>query len=132
MRKSCVIGCLSFLLFFCACGEDRRVEDVVAAQAREYYDCLLGGDYESFLEGFSEVDSMPADYREQLLTNVSHFMGQQKKEHKHIERVEALKAVVDTATHQATAFLLLCFGDSLREEVAVPLIECRDGRWRMR
>lgn len=105
--------------------------DVAGRAAKLYYDYLLGGNYDAFVDGFYQPDSIPGAYREQLVTNARMFMGQQRQERGGISEVRLVRANADTARHAARAFLLFCYGDSTREEVVVPMVEC-GGVWMMR
>ncbi|MGN0220547.1 MAG: hypothetical protein ACI4BA_00280 [Prevotella sp.] len=112
--------------------EAPHAEDAVIQQAQEYYRLLIKGEYDAFLSGIDGADGLPADYREQLMANTCQFVDVQKKQRGGMIRVEGLRAVIDSAaTTHANAFLLICFGDSTREEVVVPMVE-RQGKWLMR
>lgn len=116
-----------------SCKQETPVaEDVVLKQAQEYYQLLLSGEYDAFLSGIEGLDSLPADYREQLMANTCQFVDVQRKQRGGMVRVEGLRAVIDsTATTYANAFLMVCFGDSTHEEVVVPMVE-KQGKWLMR
>ena len=77
------------------------------------------------------MDSIPDDYREELLTAYKQFMALQEKEHHGIREIRIANAKTDTIQKYTNVFLVLCFGDSTNEEVVVPMTE-RDGRWRMK
>ena len=112
--------------------EAPSAEDAVMQQAQQYYQSLLKGEYDAFLSGIDGADSLPADYREQLMANTCQFVDVQQQQRGGMVSVEAIRAVIDsTATTHADAFLLICFGDSTREEVVVPMVE-RQGKWLMR
>ena len=112
--------------------EAPSAEDAVMQQAQQYYQSLLKGEYDAFLSGIDGADSLPADYREQLMVNTCQFVDVQRQQRGGMVSVEAIRAVIDsTATTHADAFLLICFGDSTREEVVVPMVE-RQGKWLMR
>ena len=116
-----------------SCKQETPVaEDVVLKQAQEYYQLLLSGEYDAFLSGIEGLDSLPADYREQLMANTCQFVDVQRKQRGGMVRVEGLRAVIDSAaTTYANAFLMVCFGDSTHEEVVVPMVE-KQGKWLMR
>ena len=105
-------------------------EEQAGKAAKEYYDCLVAGNYEAFLRGRAGSDSLPADYRQQLLQVYEHYIRKQEKAHGGIAYVSLSNAKNDTLQHVTQAFLLLTFCDSVREEIVVPMIE-RDGRWYM-
>ena len=43
--------------------------DVAAQVAKQYYDYLLEGKYEAFVDGKYRPDSIPGSYRDQLVMN---------------------------------------------------------------
>ena len=100
--------------------------------AKGYYDHLIHGEYEQFLEGRDLLaTSDDADYRSQLLDNYSQFMEVLQSAHGGIREVRIVRAKTDSLQSYTNVFLTLCFGDSTNEEVVVPMVE-KEGRWRMR
>ena len=118
------------LCFWAGCGETTP-EELAGKAAKEYYDCLVAGDYEAFLNGRVGADSLPADYRQQLLQTYELFVRQQEKAHGGIAEVTLSNAKSDTLLHLTEAFLLLTFRDSVKEEIVVPMVE-HNGRWYMK
>ena len=55
-------------------------------------------------------------------------MGQLKDDHSGLAAVQAISAKTDTARHVGRAFLMLCFADSTKEEIVVPMV-LHDGNW---
>ena len=118
------------LLFIISCS-GATPEEMAALAARGYYEHLLQGKYENFLQGKAGADSLPEAYREQLLAGYKQFMVQQERAHHGILDVRVAGAKTDTLLHYTNVFLVLCFGDSTNEQIAVPMIE-QNGRWRMK
>lgn len=106
-------------------------EELASKAAEEYYGHLVAGRYDDYLAGVCGADSLPASYREQLLVNARQFMAAQQAEHGGICDVRVVNAVTDSLTGRTDVFLMLCFGDSVREEVVVPMVES-GGRWLLR
>ena len=120
---------LATLVFSCK-GE--QVDTLEAARAaKEYYDTLLAGHAATFVGGMYLPDSIPDSYRQQLEANAKMFVARQQEEHGGICDVKILNCVNDSAAPTANAFLLLTFGDSLREEIVVGMVK-HQGRWLMR
>ena len=106
--------------------------------AQKYYEQLVQGDYNSFVEGsLMGQDSVPEAYKSQMLLNARMFMERMQKEHDGISSVKALRAKVDTiwagvksasgdpaAIKEvvAQAYLSLDFADSSKEEIVVPMV----------
>ena len=106
-------------------------EEQAALAAEGYYTHLASGEYEQFLEGKAGADSLPDDYREQLLAGYKQFMAQQQRAHRGIRDVRVSSAKSDSLTGYTNVMLILCFGDSIDEEIVVPMVEY-NGSWRMK
>lgn len=118
------------LLIVVACS-GATPEEMASLAAKGYYDHLIHGEYEQFLEGKNGADSLPDDYREQLLTGYRQFMAQQERAHKGIREVRVSNAKTDSLAGYTSVFLILCYGDSIDEEIVVPMVN-HQGRWRMK
>ena len=130
MRKRLVVVMGLLGLFAMSCGSPTP-EDMASLAAKGYYEHLLHGEYEHFLEGKAGADSLPDGYREQLLASYRQFMAQQEQLHRGILDIRVAGAKTDSLLHYTNVFLVLCFGDSTNEQVAVPMV-VQDGSWRMR
>ena len=130
MRKLII---MSFILgILCACSKKEiKPEEMALQMAKVYYDQLLSGDYASFVDGMNFNDTVVPAYREQLITNMKMYVGQQEKEHQGIKQVIPLRAMRDTANHTVNAFLMMCYNDSAKEQVVVPMVE-KNGIWMMK
>ena len=106
-------------------------EELATLAAKGYYTHLAAGEYEHFLEGKAGADSLPADYREQLLVGCKQFLVQQKERHQGIVAVSAPRAQMDSTLQQMQVFLILQYADSTQEEIVVPMVE-HNGRWQMK
>ena len=124
-----LFGCLG-LLGIINCSSPTP-EELAALAAEGYYRHLMAGEYEQFLEGRAGADSIPDDYREQLLTGYRQFMAQQERAHRGIRDVRVSSARSDSLTGYTNVMLILCFGDSIDEEIVVPMVE-HNGSWRMK
>ena len=114
----------------CSKKDDMKQEDVALQTAKEYYDQLINGDYTTFVDGTLQNDSIPADYKSQLVLNMQMYIEQMNKAHQGITKVEALRATCDSVKVSkdstvvtAQAFLAICFKDSTREEFVVPMVK---------
>jgi len=119
------------VVFLTACSTEIRPDTAASDAAREYYEMLLGGEYDGFVAGMNFPDSIPASYREQLVANAKMFMAQQKDEHKGIVGLQILRQQRDSLAPEANVFMLITYADSIKEEIVVPMVE-RDGKWYMR
>lgn len=119
------------VLHSCNGNKGPKPDELASKAAEEYYGHLVAGRYEEYLSGMVGLDSIPESYREQLSVNTKQFMATQQKEHNGIKDFNVVRAVADSSGHRVDVFIMLCFGDSVKEEIVVPMIE-RDGRWMMR
>lgn len=142
MNKSIILfGVALSLIGVAACSSDVNQEERAMTTAQKYYEQLIAGDYEGFVEGtLNSQDSLPADFKEQLVLNAKMYVERMQKEHDGIRSVKALRAEVDTlkahnsdeiAAITARAFVSLGFADSTKEEVLVPMV-LKDDVWYLR
>ena len=123
--------CLAALVAtIAACSSPSR-EELASLAAKGYYQHLIEGDYDHFLEGREFADSLPADYRSQLIDCYSQFLAQQQEARGGINEVRISRAYTDSTQQYTSVLLMLCYGDSTTEEVVVPMVE-RNGRWMMK
>ena len=142
MNKSIILfGVALSLIGVAACSSDVNQEERAMTTAQKYYEQLVAGNYEGFVEGtLNSQDSLPADFKEQLVLNAKMYVERMQKEHDGIRSVKALRAEVDTlkahhsdeiAAITARAFVSLGFADSTTEEVLVPMV-LKDDVWYLR
>ena len=131
MRKSfLVIVVVVAAMLVAGCRNDNQGE-LAARTAKLYYDALLEGRYEQFVDGTYHKDSLRPQYRQQLIDNARMFVGQQQDEHRGIREVRVSDFKLDSITTDCNVFLVFAYGDSTSEEVLVPMTE-KDGVWLMK
>ena len=130
MRKLVYLVLLVFLAQWAACSSPTR-EELASLAAKGYYQHLIEGDFDHFLEGRVMADSLPDDYRSQLIDGYSQFLAQQVKARGEINEVRISRAFTDSTQQYTSVLLMLCYVDSTSEEVVVPMVE-RNGCWRMK
>lgn len=118
-------------LAFTACGGKGTPEEEAGKAAKKYYDYLLAGKYDKYLDGVCGIDSVSASYREQLLTNAKQYLYRQQDRYGGIRDVRVSHAEIDSARGYARAYLVLGYGDSINERVVVAMVE-RNGEWKMK
>lgn len=120
------------LLALSACSK-ATPEEQAAKAAKAYYDRLVEGSPIDFLEGKADIDDLPVDFCEQLVTAHQKYIADVKRKHGGIREVRISPNVGrrDSILQLTYAFLMLCFGDSTQEEIVVPMVEV-DGEWKMR
>lgn len=130
MRKLVYLVLLVSLAQWAACSSPTR-EELASLAAKGYYQHLIEGDFDHFLEGRVMADSLPDDYRSQLIDGYSQFLAQQVKARGGINEVRISRAFTDSTQQYTSVLLMLCYGDSTSEEVVVPMVE-HNGRWMMK
>lgn len=134
MRKSLVgiVGLFVFLGILGMSCENPTAEEMASLAAKGYYEHLIHGEYEQFLQGKVGLNKhSEQEYWNQLRDNCHQFVHQQEQAHRGIHEVRVVNAKTDTLQKYTNVFMMLCFGDSTNEEIVVPMVE-RDGRWYMR
>ena len=116
---------------FMGCTSKVDSGKMVATTAKLYYDYLLEGKYEDFVEGVDMVLEGHDSYRSQLIDNAKMYVWQQEKYHKGIKGFEAVDAKVDEDGLSGNAFLSVNYADSTSEVIVVPMVS-REGVWKMR
>lgn len=129
----CRLLWIAMVVFFVSCSSGKNPDPGVLAgkAAKVYYDKLLQGNYAEYVDGFYRPEKIPDGYRAQLVENAKMFVGQQKEEHKGIAHVAVARVKADTAHHVADVFLTLSYGDSVREQIVIPMIQ-KNGIWLMK
>ena len=131
MRKSLLL-LISLMLLIGGCSQqEQSPEEQAGMAAKEYYDRLLAEDYEGFLSGKADMDSVPDDYRAQMVTACKQYKQTLEQMHEGLSTVTLSNAKCDSTQQLMHAFLLLHFKDSVKEEITVPMVQ-RDGQWKMR
>lgn len=132
MRQMRKLACIIIsLLTFIACSEKASPEEEAVKAAKKYYEYIIKGHYDKYIDGFSRYDSIPDDYREQLITGVKQFAITQKEKNGGMREVRAVRGERDSLNGYTNAYLVVCFGDSINEEIVVPMIE-QNGIWRIK
>ena len=121
----------AMLVIACGGKGGDNPSEMAGRTAKLYYENLLHGRYDVFVDGFYRPDSIPSSYRSQLIDNAPMYVAQMNDDHHGLARVDLIRATADTARNEGRAFLLLCFADSTREEVVVPMVRI-ENLWMMR
>lgn len=132
MRRLIYALMLVAVVAIVACSKKTGGDNKAAAFfAKGYYERLIEGNYEGYVDALNYPDSIPPSYRNQLVLNAKLFTEKQKSIHGGWVGVEIADCVIDSSSPTAQAILNLCYADSTREKVVVPMVE-RDGRWYIR
>ncbi len=130
MKNLLRIVALALFMTIVACSNPSR-EELASLAAKGFYEHLIRGEYESFLQGVNGSDSLPDDYKSQLLDNYRMYMNRMQLQHNGVRDIRISNAKTDSTLNYTNVFLVLCFGDSVNEEIVVPMVE-HQGSWRMK
>ena len=125
---------IAVALLLAACGEKKKNVDqgkLAAKAAKHYYEQLLKGDYEAFLNNENRTNNLPDNYRKQLLLNLKQFVTQQDSVHHGIDSITLGASHFSAKDNTASVFLLFYYGDKTTEQVVVPMVKER-GKWILR
>lgn len=124
---------LMVILLLCGCSrQGQSPEEQAGIAAKEYYDRLLAGDIDAFLNGKADIDSVPADYRSQMYAACEQYKKELDETHGGVAAITVSNARKDsTQQMMMQAFLLLNFRDSTKEEIIVPMVQ-RGEVWKLR
>lgn len=125
---------IAVALLLVACGEKKKNVDqgkLAAKAAKHYYEQLLKGDYEAFLNNENRTNNLPDNYRKQLLLNLKQFVAQQDSVHHGIDSITLGASHFSAKDNTASVFLLFYYGDKTTEQVVVPMVKER-GKWILR
>ena len=131
-RRIVVMGLMGLmsLMGLMGCEEASR-EDKAKEAAQEYYQALLNGDYQAFLDGRAHMDSIPDSFREQLLVAFKQFMHQQQEAHLGVVSFVPTRVEDDSLLQVMQVFMMVNYADSTHEEIVVPMVE-HQGKWMMK
>ena len=119
---------------FVSCGKSPATvnpDELASRAAKVYYEYLLHGNCAAYIDGFYRPDSIPDSYREQLEANSKMYLAGLRADHGGISEIRIVNCRNDSKGETAEAYLLVCFADSVKEEIVVAMAK-HDGRWMMR
>ena len=134
MRQVSLSILIAVALLLAACGGKKKNVDqgkLAAKAAKHYYEQLLKGDYEAFLNNENRTNNLPDNYRKQLLLNLKQFVAQQDSVHHGINSITLGASHFSAKDNTASVFLLFYYGDKTTEQVVVPMVK-EHGKWILR
>jgi len=128
------ILCAAFFIFhfsFLISCSGLTPEEQASLAAKGYYEHLIEGDWDAYMEGVNGADGAAADYMEQLRASAKQYVQRLKQLHQGVQSIEVASIRTDSTVQCTQVFLVLNFGDATHEEICVPMVE-NNGRWRMK
>lgn len=129
--KHCFFFLVIAALVLGGCSKEQTPEELAGQAAKSYYDRLMADDFEGFMSGKAGMDSVPADYRSQLVSACRQYKHTLDETHGGVASVTISNTRNDSIMQMMQAFLLLNFRDSTKEEIIVPMVLQGD-EWKMR
>lgn len=108
----------------CGDGEGEKADQA----ALTYYNHLIEGRYAEYVSAIAYSDSMTESYRNQMVDLTAQYAAREKELRGGLVAVCVLGDTI--AGDVANVFLEVTFGDSTREEIALPMVKC-GGVWKM-
>lgn len=125
-------ACLLVAAASACSSQGGNTKDMAAAEAaKEIYDSLRNGGYAYFTDMTYRSSRIPEGYRSQLIANSKMYIHDLEQEHGGIAEIRVNDCRPDSLNANADAFLLLCFNDSTKEEIVVPMMKHGE-KWMMR
>lgn len=85
---------LMAILLLCGCSrQGQSPEEQAGIAAKEYYDRLLAGDIDAFLNGKADIDSVPADYRSQMYAACEQYKKELDETHGGVAAITVSNAI---------------------------------------
>lgn len=128
MRKLIYPIYIMLALCITSCHKGDSLTHSSARRAAErYFNMLIDGKYEAYIDGMVDADSMPDDLRSQMADMLAQFCEGQKLNKGMLSVTATADTIADSAAY---VYLDILYGDSTTEQVGMPLL-FTDKRWRM-
>ena len=131
MHLRAILPALAALVLLLSCGgkDEKKAKsyDSPSDVAVAAYEHLMRGEYEQYLDCVAAYDSIPAGYRAQLVVVAVGYDGEVKEGEKQNDKENEMPGASKAFK---VVHIDITFGDSTREEIAVPVIR-QNGKWRL-
>lgn len=124
-----VVAAWAFCLV--SCKKETPPEQLASRAAIIYYENLISGDADQFVDGSAQIDLIPDDYRQAQIDNIRMYMEQIRKAHGGLQSVSLDTATTPAGGSEALVTLFFHYADSTTNRVLVPMV-LRDGLWLLR
>ncbi len=125
---------LSTLFLAVSCEQESEAEKIKKAAQETVeasYQALLDSQYDRFLSYRAGSETLPDDYREQLITSYKQSMAIQQEEHGGIKSFQVSNVQIDSLQNLVQVFVMLNYADNVQEEILVPVVKSGE-EWKMK
>lgn len=132
MKHRLYLLAIAALLISCNGNKpERDYHGEMRAAADKYYTLLMDGRYEDFVDGLYTPDSLPADYRSQLVDAVAQYRINETQRRGGLEGFQVVGDSLGPDSCSGFVTIQLLFGDKSTEEILLPLVDDQ-GVWKMK
>ncbi|MCQ2223448.1 MAG: hypothetical protein MJZ35_06655 [Bacteroidaceae bacterium] len=132
-RHPLAMGLAIAFLSLIACAEQpkRDLHAEMCEAAEQYYTMLMQDNFGSFVDGHYANDSLPEDYRSQLIDAVAQYKVNETERKGGLMEFQVTGDSLYADSTSGFVTIELSFGDQSKEEVILPLVY--DGKqWKMK
>lgn len=129
-RFTWIIACFSMLLLQSACGRKSEPKETPGEVAQQYVDCLVKGDYAHFVNGFSSIQNLNGNEREQIVTLLKSYGKLEKEKNGGLKSAEVLKERLSKDGKKAEVTFRFVYNNRQVEETVFGMVQ-EKGRWKL-
>jgi len=126
----CAVGTL-WAFALTSCKKETPPEELASRAAIVYYENLIRGNADQFVDGSAQIDLIPDDYRQAQIDNIHMYMDQIRRAHGGLQSVSLDTVTTSANGDEALVTLFFHYADSTSNRVLVPMV-LRDGLWLLR
>lgn len=128
-RFTWIFICFSVLLLT-ACGKKSEPKEQPGDAAQQYVNCLIKGDYVHFVDGFSSIQNLNGDERNNIVTLLKHYGQLEKEKYGGLRSAEVLKERISKDGKKAEVTFRFVYNNRQVEETVFGMV-LENGKWKL-
>lgn len=128
-RFTWIITCFSILLL-AACGKKDEPKDHPGDAAQQYINYLIKGDYTNFIGGFSSIQNLNVNERNQITVLLKHYGQLEKEKNGGLRTAEVLKERISENGKKAEVTFRFVYNNRQVEETVFGMV-LEKGKWKL-
>lgn len=128
-RFTWIITCVSVLLLT-ACGKKSEPKEHPGEAAQRYINYLIKGDESNFVSGFSSIQNLNGDERNQIVVLLKHYGQLEKEKNGGLKTAEVLKERISKDGKKAEVTFRFVYNNREVEETVVGMVQ-EKGKWKL-